>query len=266
MISIQEELLMRHDVFLRHLCGNYRRRPGLDCHSSGKRLLKEDWEENVVYLYQFYRIKCIPSISPFALKLETWLRLKNIKYESFEGTVFSRGGGQVPFIELNGVEIFDSNVIIPHLAQHFNLKDEFASEESDGAAHAVMRMMDQHTVFSYFWYRYVEHWADEFFPLWTFPIPGFVRVILLYMQPRGNRRKGWTIGHGRLPKDQIYSLGMADLKALSKLLGKKEFLGGGAMSTADCCAFAHLCQILYIPLKHPFKPFIKTNAQISFHT
>lgn len=226
----------------------------------GKGLLKKDWERDVVYLYQFYRIKCIPSISPFALKLETWLRLKKIKYESFEGTVFSRGGGQVPFIELNGVEVFDSNIIIPYLAQHFGMEDEFPNEECGGAAHAAMRMLDQHTVYSYFWYRYVEHWRDEFFPLWTFPIPGFVRVILRYMQPKGNRKKGWTIGHGRLKTDQIYSLGMADIKALSKLLGEKAFLGGEAMTTADCCAFGHLSQMLEIPLKHPFKPFIEDQC------
>ena len=55
--------------------------------------------------------------------------------------------------------------------------------------------------------------------------PGFVRFILHYMQPRGNRRKGWTIGHGRLQTNQIYQLGMDDLKALSKILGKWEKRG-----------------------------------------
>jgi len=226
----------------------------------GNKLLKDDWEKDVVYLYQFYRIKCIASISPFALKLETWLRLKKIKYESYEGTKFSRGGGQVPFIELNGVEIFDSNVIIPYLREHFKLSDTFPDEVHEGAAHAAMRMLDQHTVYTYFWYRYVEHWRDEFFPLWTFPIPGLVRVIIRYVQPRGNRKKGWTIGHGRLQTAQIYQLGMDDFKALSKLLGKKSFLGGEVITTADCCAFGHLCQIFDIPLSHPFKPFVEEEC------
>jgi len=225
----------------------------------GKKLFKEDWKENVVYLYQFHRIKCIANISPFALKLETWLRLKNIKYESVEGSKFSRGGGQVPFIELNGAEIFDSNIIIPHLRERFQAHDVFPDAVSEGAAHAAMRMLDQHTVYSYFWYRYVEHW-EEFFPLWTWPISGFVQLLLRYVQPLGHRRKGWTIGHGRLRPDQIYELGMADLKALSNLLGDKEFLAGDSMTTADCSAFAHLAQILDIPLAHPFKPFVDAEC------
>jgi len=223
----------------------------------GNKLLKEDWTKDTVYLFQFYRLKCIPSISPFALKLETWLRFKEIEYESIEGTKFSRGGGQVPFVELNGEEIFDSNVIIPTLEKHFGIEEEPNHDEvTKGGAHAVMRMLDQHTVYSYFWYRYVEHWVDEFFPLWTFPIPGLLRVFLRKIQPRGMRRKGWAIGHGRLPTEQIYELGMADWKALSQFLGSKRFMCGDEMTTVDCCAFAHLCQILNIPLNHPFKPFI----------
>ena len=42
---------------------------------------KVDFEKNVVYLYQFSRTKNIPSPSPFCLKVETWLRMAEIKYE-----------------------------------------------------------------------------------------------------------------------------------------------------------------------------------------
>ena len=42
---------------------------------------KVDFEENVVYAYQFARTATVPSISPACLKLETWLKLNGIKYE-----------------------------------------------------------------------------------------------------------------------------------------------------------------------------------------
>ena len=58
-------------------------------------VIKTDWVKDTVYLYQFKRLKFIPSISPFALKVETWLRLKKIPFESMESNKFSRGGGQV---------------------------------------------------------------------------------------------------------------------------------------------------------------------------
>lgn len=42
---------------------------------------KVDYEEDTVYLYQFTRCPTIPSVSPFCLKVETWLRMTNLKYE-----------------------------------------------------------------------------------------------------------------------------------------------------------------------------------------
>merc|ERR1712212_411043 len=162
---------------------------------------------------QFKRLNFIPSISPFALKLETWLRLKKIPFESSEENKFSRGGRQVPFIELNGEEIFDSNVIIPFL-------------------------------------------DEKFHPLWTFPIPTIGRFFLSNFQAGMIKKKGWWIGHGRLSYEQIYKLGMDDIKALSLFLGDKKFLHGDEITTTDCCAFGHLCQILFIPINHPHKKFM----------
>lgn len=42
---------------------------------------KTDFEKDVVYLYQFSRTPVLPSISPFCLKVESYLRMAGIKYE-----------------------------------------------------------------------------------------------------------------------------------------------------------------------------------------
>lgn len=42
---------------------------------------KLDYEKDVIYLYQFTRTPVLPSLSPYCLKVETWLRLAGLKYE-----------------------------------------------------------------------------------------------------------------------------------------------------------------------------------------
>ena len=42
---------------------------------------KVNFEKDVVYLYQFSRTPALPSLSPYCLKVETWLRLAGLKYE-----------------------------------------------------------------------------------------------------------------------------------------------------------------------------------------
>lgn len=42
---------------------------------------KQNFEKDVVYLYQFARTTSLPSLSPYVLKVETWLRLTGLKYE-----------------------------------------------------------------------------------------------------------------------------------------------------------------------------------------
>ncbi|KAG8226310.1 hypothetical protein J437_LFUL002749 [Ladona fulva] len=42
---------------------------------------KPNFEKDIVYLYQFCRTPLLPSISPYCLKVETWLRLAGVKYE-----------------------------------------------------------------------------------------------------------------------------------------------------------------------------------------
>ncbi|VDP18697.1 unnamed protein product [Soboliphyme baturini] len=44
-------------------------------------LHQTDYKNDAVYLFQFPRSSFIPNISPFCLKLETWLRMNSVPYE-----------------------------------------------------------------------------------------------------------------------------------------------------------------------------------------
>lgn len=53
----------------------------LKCNKTRKSPYKTDFKTGVVYVFQFPRSPVIPSLSPFALKLETFLRMNDIHYE-----------------------------------------------------------------------------------------------------------------------------------------------------------------------------------------
>lgn len=42
---------------------------------------KSNWEQDIVYLYQFPRAPTLPSVSAYCLKVENYLRMTGIKYE-----------------------------------------------------------------------------------------------------------------------------------------------------------------------------------------
>ena len=114
-------------------------------------LRKENWEKDVVYLIQF---PCVPNartVSPFSLKVETWLRLQKIKYENVYTLKFG-SKGQIPYIELNGQEIPDSNVILDKLEEHFKVSAT-RDVKDRSVSHAITIMLENHTAKVGFYWR-----------------------------------------------------------------------------------------------------------------
>merc|ERR1712088_944481 len=103
---------------------------------------KKDFEKEVVYVYQFSRTSTVPTISPACLKLETWLKLNGIKFENINHNSKLRSKrGLLPFVELNGEEICDSDYIIKQLSTKFEKEDPAANltAEQKNVQHAMVR-------------------------------------------------------------------------------------------------------------------------------
>ncbi|KAI6178713.1 hypothetical protein M3Y98_00531100 [Aphelenchoides besseyi] len=234
-----------------------------------KELLVPGWKENVINLIQFPRCGCIPTISPYALKLETWLRFNKLNY-----TVI-----QIPFIEHNGQQIADSNFIIDHLKKTMELsidRNLSTRERADQLAYHSLIEDSLLRTMVYFRGQDLKWLATE---------DGLIR----HLSGVKNSKKATMIqGVGRHSAQEVNLLAKKDLTgsaikfkclsiylALSTFLGNKRYFFGDKPTMVplffptilkrllklDATAFGTLAQLLYTPLNgSEVKMFIEQST------
>jgi glutathione S-transferase len=74
----------------------------------------------MVKLYHFKRVWGVPDLSPFCVKVETYLRMADIPYKtSTNYDVRKAPKHKLPVIKFDGQEVADSSLIIDFLKHHF---------------------------------------------------------------------------------------------------------------------------------------------------
>ncbi|KAH7694446.1 Protein Y48C3A.3, partial [Aphelenchoides avenae] len=148
-----------------------------------------DFEKGLVYLFQFPRMKVVPSGSPYCFKLETWLRMADIPYKNVEGlpmTIRSKEG-TLPFVELDGKEYDDSEFIIRELTVLFNKQSMEAhlNDHDKAAARGIekLAMLELLPISAKGRLPYV----DEILRL--MPDPGMIRYIMFPLFKRYFRNR-----------------------------------------------------------------------------
>merc|ERR1711936_1145119 len=229
-------------------------------------LQRPDWERDVVYLCQFPLCPSVRSISPFALKLETWLRVKKIKYENIFSMKFHPKTGLIPYIELNGESFSDSNLIIEKLKKKFALVpvDPGLTKEQLAMSHAATSMVENFTAQTGFHYRYGYNMQSFVSVLKLGEYYSNQRAVNFWarFQPFATKLRNHFSGLGREENSTVWHLASRDLAALSAWLGEKEYFHGGSTpSTIDCVIFGHLAQFLYIDIGFPQRTFLESECR-----
>jgi len=215
---------------------------------------KVDYEKDIVYLYQFTRTPVLPSLSPYCLKVETWLRLAGLKYENVDHKMkYKSKKGQLPFIEINGEEIADSAIIIRELDQRYNVNlDACLSAEQRNVAHANISMIENH--FAWVVKSFLTNSPDTLIQglkldlkqIMASSFPAFLVNFIFKRKMKAAAKKVRAHGIGVHKPEEIEEFGHNDLKVLSDLLGDKSFFFGEEPTTLDVVAFANLAQVVFM--------------------
>ncbi|XP_048247977.1 failed axon connections homolog isoform X2 [Haliotis rufescens] len=201
---------------------------------------KKEYPRDTVILYQIGRGHFAPSMTPFAVKLETYLRMARIPYQNVHGMQRS-SKGKFPWIEYNGQEVADSTLCINFLNQKLGVDlNRDLSPADRGVAQAMQVMVEEHL----YWFLVLFRWIydnDKSLLLNTFKIGKFV----FWMIRRQVKKQTWSQGLGRHTEGEITEMFKKDLQCLSDFIGKKRFLMGDEPCETDCAVFGQLSQVYW---------------------
>lgn len=216
-----------------------------------------------IFAFNFAPVPHVYSPCPFAIKLESFLRINGIPYESIYGAKFS-SKGMMPYIRLDhpdeGTEIPDSNMVIGRLLEELgkSSSDSHLTPQQRAMTHFLIRMLEEHTQQIGFYYRYglqMESFLDALDIEHRFR-PGASKY-WGNAQPQVTLNKTKIRGLSRHSDEDIWKFSNDDIQAISDVLGDEQFLLGGDKPTlADCAVFGHLSQFLWIPIDFPQRKYL----------
>lgn len=192
--------------------------------------------------------------SPFCLKVEAYLRLADIPYKPVVTMPFRAPRGKLPFITDAGRRIPDSGHIVEYLRRNTADLDAGLDETQQALGHLLRRTCEE----SLYWVLVYSRWVDDAGwavgrPAFFASLPAGLRDVIAPYARRITRKALHAQGYGRHTREEIYSLGAADLAAIDTMLARREFAVADRPTSFDAVLWSILVSILHPPLGSPLK-------------
>ncbi|CAA99803.1 CaDmium Responsive [Caenorhabditis elegans] len=220
---------------------------------------KKDYKKDTVYLYQFKRTRKCPNLSPFCIKVEILCRAYNIPYEICDDKLRWSRNGSIPFIELNGEHIADTDLIEMRLRRHFNIPSLPAAQEAHSVA--LTRLADNHLFNLLIRYKII---GDEFFHILvrSIGIPKFLQPLLFPLIRASFGKKVYQRSTGSIGDFELKEMDdilHRDFQTIQDYLGDQKFLFGDKVTAADAAVFGQIASVIY-----PFRCSINDALENDF--
>ncbi|CAG5133704.1 unnamed protein product, partial [Candidula unifasciata] len=203
------------------------------------------WKVNILLRnVQVGRGSGSPSLSPFPLKLETYLRLAKIPYmNDHSGQMSSKG--KTPWMMYNGQVVADSQFCIEFLKQNLHMDtDKHLTKQEQAVARALRELTEENLYWTMCYETFIKN-PQSLDILLKDIFPRLKTFIFKTVMGRVIKKELWGHGIGRHTDAEIWDIGRKDLTALSLILGKKPFLMGDSPSEVDCSVFGMLAMIVW---------------------
>lgn len=213
-----------------------------------------------VTLYKYGPACGLPDLSPFCIKLETFLRMAQIPYETSLGYPSQAPKGKLPYIEYNGNIVSDSSLIVDFLTDTFDVPlDSTLDNRQTAVGRAFQSMIEEHLYFAIVYFR----WQDEegwssYESVVTQTIhqagaPMWLSSTLSKMSRKSVLKSLLAQGTGRHSRAEVSDLACQQLSAMSNFLTTKSFFLGEKPSSIDATVYSFLASILFPPFENPLR-------------
>ncbi len=219
----------------------------------------------MITLHQLPALDRAASLSPFCLKVETYLRMTDAGYETVRELDVSKSPkGKLPYIEDNGARIGDSYFIIEHLKRtRGDSVDATLTARDRATSHAFARMLDEHL----YWAVVHSRWFDDRFS------PRMIGIFFGELPAEQQGAVTTTVrdamaialhahGLGRHTTEEIMERAKADLTALSALLGERPFMLGNHPTTLDAATYGFLSNVIDVEMDTQLRQHVSTHPNL----
>jgi glutathione S-transferase len=222
----------------------------------GEKLDREEVALSELVVHQLPGAWGLPSISPFCLKLDLYLRIADIPFRTVvDATPFRGPKGKLPWIEHEGKKIGDSGFIIEYLETRFGCDPSAGLSAGERAVSLSMRRLIEENLY---WAMVYDRWMVEenwriFRDVVLAGVPVPIRQVVAFFARRGVRSQLRGHGIGLHSRHEIHAIGRRDIGAIADFLGGKPFLLGERPAEIDAIAYGLLPNIMNVPIASPIK-------------
>jgi glutathione S-transferase len=187
----------------------------------------------------------LPDASPFVMKVETYLRLSDQKYETVVGDVRKAPRTQLPVLEDDGKLIPDSTAIVDHLeGKRSDKLDARLDAKQRAVGQAYKSMLEEHLYFGLLFMRWAtdEGWT-VFEPalrdmLGRMGVPGMMKGMIAKSARKQVIERTRRQGIGRAPRTEVVAACKKIIDAFSEQLGDGPYFFGAEPTTYDATGYA----------------------------
>ncbi len=200
-------------------------------------------------LHQFVADSKRPDPSAFCAKVQLFLKMNNISYETKKGNPTKAPKGKLPILSDGDKIIADSDVIISYLCKKYKIDPELhLSREEKAISFMIRKTMEEHYYFIMLHTRWVDPrgWAVAR-PLFFGDLPQPLQLLVPTLVRRQVKNCLYGQGIGRHEQEEIDRRGVEVLENLKVFVGPKDYIFGDKPTLADCTVFPFLYGAIHWP-------------------